>query len=433
MFNYQLTQLKSGLTLIKVPMEQTASLSCLALCNTGSRYESKKDEGLAHFFEHMVAKGTDKYPTAQILSRAIDGIGADFNAFTGKEYTGYYVKAASHHFELVLDVVSDMLLTPRLRQEDIDREMGVIVEELNMYRDMPARHIAELFEEMIFSDQGLAHDIAGNKGTVRSFKTADFQRLLNEWYGLENLIVIVAGDANLLKKKDIDNLVGEMFAKTDQISKRKGKRDLRKWLAGNPISKHLLHLESKQTEQAHFILGWPGIKRQDKRRYSLNLLSTVLGGNMSSRLFTEVREMRGLCYYVHSDMDLYHDTGVFGASAGVDPGRVEEAIKVTANEFHKIKQSKTAVTDQELRRAKDYVAGKMVLGLEDSLSVAQYFGMRQLLHGKIETPEQVLAQIEAVTLDEVNQVAHDLIKDGEMRLALIGPYKDEGKFRSLLV
>ena len=434
MFKHSLSTLESGLPVIKVPMKQTASITCLVLCNTGSRYEAKSRQGIAHFFEHMVFKGTDKFPTAHDLAKTVDSIGAEFNAYTGKEYTGYYVKAASQHLELALDVLSDMLLTPRLRQEDIDREKGVIVEELNMYLDTPASHIGALFDQLVYSQAGLAHNIVGTKQTIRSFTTQHFLDLLRDWYGQGNLLLIMAGDAERLTDPKLELLVAKMFSKGKRGQRQQtNKHDLKKWLVSKQISARKLHVEYKKTEQAHFVLGWPGINHHDQRRYVLAILGNILGGNMSSRLFTEVREKRGLCYYVHSDIDTYHDTGMFGASAGVDPSRVEEAIKVTSQEFSKVATGQQPITADELARAKEYISGKTVLGLEDSDSVAQYFGMKQLIYNEIEDPDRVLAKVKKVTLAQVNQMAKELVRKGQMRLALIGPYKSEEKFAKLLI
>jgi predicted Zn-dependent peptidase len=327
---------------------------------------------------------------------------------------------------MALDVVSDMLLTPTLRQADIDREKGVIIEELNMYVDTPASHISNVFDRMMFGSDGLGHDIIGTKDTIRSMTTQHFQDFLNQWYGLENLVLIVAGDAKVVNSESLLAEINQAFAKGQVSQRQTGKQSLKKFLAANPISEQQLQVVHRQTEQAHFILGWPGLKRSDKDRYAGTLLSTILGGNMSSRLFTEVREKRGLCYYVHSDIDTYHNTGVFGAAAGVDPNRVEEALEVTKQQFTDLVSSDQAqITQQELDKAKAYTAGKMALGLEDSESVAQYFGMKQLLEDKITTPAQVLEKIQAVTLDQVQAMAQRLIAPGEMRLAMIGPFEQK--------
>lgn len=431
MFTHSLTTLPSGLPVITIPMPSVKSVTVLVLANTGSRYEKPKEEGIAHFFEHMVFKGTNKYPTPQSLASTVDSVGADFNAFTSKEYTGYYVKTASQHLHLALDVVSDMLLTPKLRQEDIDREKGVIIEEINMYADNPARHINDLFDRMIFAGSGLGHDIIGSKETVSELKSVDFTHFLQQWYGHGNLLLVMAGDEDVLNSPATLKTVEELFSK-EAGERIKDKVKIQRYIPTHPVAPHRLHVEFKETEQAHFILGWPAVNRSDPRRYALSILGTILGGNMSSRLFNEVREKRGLCYYVHADNDLYHDVGVFGGAAGVDPKRVEEALKVTIGEFESIADGSRPITTDELQKAKDYVAGKMVLGFEDSESVAQYYGMKQLLSNEIETPEAVLAKINQLTLAEVQQIGVDLVLEHELRLAVIGPFKNPEVFEKII-
>jgi predicted Zn-dependent peptidase len=419
MLTHKLHTLKSGLKVITVPME-AASLTVMALSNTGSRYEKESQYGIAHFFEHIVFKGTEKYPHAQDLAEAVDSVGANFNAFTGKEYTGYYVQVASKHFELALDVVSDMLLTPKLRQEDIDREKGVIIEEMNMYADMPASDIGDKFEEMAFRGNGLSHKIIGTKETVKSITTKDFQEFLGTWYGLDNLVVMIAGDKSILDKPETIRQVEEMFAKAGE-RKCSPKHD-----RINGIFSDERHaLVKKKTEQSHFTFGWSGIERESQDRYALGLLSAIIGGNMSSRLFSEVREKRGLCYYVRSEVAQFHEGGLLGGSAGVDPQRVEEAIKVSLDEFHAIVDGSKPITGKELDRAKEYVVGKMTLGLEDSQSVAQYYGLKQLLHGKIETPDAVIEKMRKVSLSDVQDLAEKLIKPGTLRFGLIGDFKED--------
>lgn len=419
MLHHSLTHLKNGLTLIRIPM-QVPSVTVLALTNTGSRYEKPHQYGIAHFFEHMVFKGTAKYPTALDLAEAVDNVGADFNAFTSKEYTGYYVKAASQHLELALDVVSEMLLTPALRQEDIDREKGVIIEELNMYVDTPQRHVADVFDALMYQTSGLAHKIVGSKQTITDMTAADFTTFLKEWYGLANMVLMVVGDASQVgDAAQVETLVNKMFSKEHE-RRAEGAVNLDLYLEGEHGPQRL-SVEERPTEQAHFVIGWPGIDRSDPRRHALSVLGNILGGSMSSRLFTEVREKRGLCYYVYADTDIYHTPGAFGASAGVDPQRLHEALKVTIDQFQQVAAGETPVTAKELQRAKDYLAGKTALGLEDSENVAQYFGLKQLLYGKVETPEEVLAQINKVTLEDVHQVAKELIQPHGLRLAVVGP------------
>lgn len=428
MFEHSIKKLNSGLTTILIPMPGVESVTTLVLVNTGSRYERPKEEGVAHFFEHMVFKGTENYKDSKTLASAIDAIGANFNAFTGKEYTGYYVKSASRHIELALDVVSDMILKPKLRQKDIDRERGVIIEELNMYQDNPMSYVGQLFEQMFFRGSGLSHDIVGSKNTINSLDRADFISFLRQWYGLGNMVLIIAGNADTVSSSKTLKLAEEMFSKEPDKVRPKDKADRSQMLSKiSPVSSDKLVLEKRTTEQAHLILGWPSIGRHDEKRYALNLLSIIMGGNMSSRLFTEVREKRGLCYYVRSDNDMYHDAGVFGASAGVDPGRIEEALTVIKKEFQDVASSKKAITKEELSAAKEYVDGNLTLGMEDSQGVAQYYGMRLLLRDEIETPQEYMEKLRSIKLKEVNELASELIRDREMRLSVIGPYGQKEK------
>jgi predicted Zn-dependent peptidase len=425
--------LKNGLPVLLVEMPSVQSVTALVLTNTGSRYEVPEQAGIAHFFEHMVFKGTEKYGSAQDLASAIDAIGADFNAFTSKEYTGYYVKSASQHLGTSLDVLSDMLLRPLLKQEDIDREKGVIIEEINMYKDNPMHHVANLFEQMAYADFGLNHDIIGTRETVSSLTTADFQSFLSSWYGLPNMLLVLAGDATVLKDKHTLKMIEAAFSKPTGQERVKNKVKLARYYSKEPLSESTLHVEHRPTEQAHVILGWKGLPRtDDENRPILSLLGTLMGGNMSSRLFSEVREKRGLCYYVHSDVDYYHEVGLVGASAGVDPKRVYEAIEVIRAEFAEVATGKKPVTDEELNRAKEYIRGTMTLSFEDSRSVGQSFGMKELLLDRVETLEESLAKMQAVTLDQVNNLASTLFKNANPKLAVIGPFEDKAKFEELI-
>ncbi|AKM81814.1 MAG: Peptidase M16 domain protein [Candidatus Pacebacteria bacterium GW2011_GWF2_38_9] len=438
--SYKQVSLSKGarkLPVIFVDIENSKSVTTMFLANTGSRYEEKKEEGLAHFFEHMVFKGTEKFPTAKELAETLDSIGADFNAFTSKEYTGYYVKSASANFSLALDVLSDMLFRPKLRQEDIDREKGVIIEELNMYADNPSAHIADVFEEMIFTDRALAHQIIGRKESIKSFKNADFKSFLKKFYGPENLLLVVAGGLKDLAKDEA--------AISEQIKKAMSKLKDDRVESKNPFpstdatspaligqksfSQQKFRLVSKDTEQAHFVMAWPALDANHEDRYALQVLSTIIGGNMSSRLFSKVREERGLAYYVHSDSDLYHDTGVFGCSAGVDSSRAEEAIRVSKEVFTDLASGKTKIDSKELLKAKDYLRGKTLLSLESSNSVAQFFGFKKLLRDEEISVEDALKKIEAVTIDDCHRVAKNIIRENELRLAIIGNFKSEEKLR----
>jgi predicted Zn-dependent peptidase len=442
----QLAVADRHLNVMLVDMPGLSSVTVLLLANTGSRYETEQEEGLAHFFEHMVFKGTEHFPTAKLLSEALDRVGADFNAFTSKEYTGYYVRAASRNFSLAVEVLSDMILQPKLLQEDIDRESGVIIEELNMYADMPARQIESLFEEKFYRERGLAHDIVGRKETIKAFKRQDFENLLNRAYGLENLQLVIAGGLESIelpgqKTQKLDRaalwqFLAEQFAKTTEVDRERGKQRQPEWqkesIHRQAFSKERFLLQPKKTEQAHFILAWPALSRKSEKRPVEALLATILGGTMSSRLFTEVREKRGLAYYVSASDDFYHDAGVLACSAGVDPQRLQEAMKVSKAVFEDLASGRAAISEQELDLAKNYLKGKLVLGLEASTSVAQFFGLRKLLSDEVLQPKQLIKRYDAVSKEQLQQLAAEIIQDDAWRFAVIADAQKEEKLRAIL-
>lgn len=411
--------LASGLTVLRIPMEGLQSITVMALVNAGSRYEQDAQAGISHFLEHMVFKGTQRYPTAQVLSEAIDQVGGVFNAFTSKEYTGYYVKLASRDAHLALDVVTDMLCVPQLRQEDVTRESTVIIEEINMYEDLPMDNVGEVFEDLMFEGNNLARRILGSKETVGGMQADQLRAYIHQWYGFKNVVLVVAGDAAAVNDAGL-------LATIDEMTKKGGadrQADPHESYWTKVYGHKRKSIVFKKTEQAHFVFGFPGYHRTHPNRYQLAVLSTLLGKTMSSRLFLEIREKRGLCYYVRSNNDVYHDTGVFGASAGVDPKRVEEAIAATRNEFFAL-LGERPVTDAEVQAAKQNIIGRLLLDMEDSQSVAVWNGMRQLLEGQVQTLEEVIASVEAVTRSQVDAVAHELIKPDELRFALIGPFQE---------
>lgn len=419
--------------LIDVPSSK--SVTTMFLANTGSRYESATEEGLAHFFEHMVFKGTDKYATAKQLAETLDSVGADFNAFTSKEYTGYYVRSAADHFALALDVLSDMIFTPKLSQAEIDREKGVIIEEINMYKDNPSAHVANVFEEMIFAKRELAHPIIGHKEQIQSYTQKDFKKFLSKFYGPENLLLVITGGLKSLatSKKLILQQITQALAKfTDDRADQKNpapKVEVANLsqMAQNSLSTEKFKLVRRETEQAHFVMAWPSFHADHQDRYVLQVLSAIVGGNMSSRLFSKVREELGLAYYVNSDLDFFHDIGLFGCSAGVDQNRAEEAIKVSKEVFAELHSKQAKISASELQRAKDYLRGKTLLGLESNNAVAQFFGLRKLLRGEIISVEAAMAKIDAVNLADLERVVQAVIRPDELRLAIIGNFKNEEK------
>jgi predicted Zn-dependent peptidase len=369
----------------------------------------------------MFFKGTKKRPTAADISSAIDGIGAEFNAFTSKEYTGYYIKASSNHIDLVLDMLSDMLLHSKFDQEEIDRERGVINEELRMYLDTPMRHIGDIYEELLYGDQPLGWDTVGSLETLKNINRDEFLEYLNKFYQSSNMLVSISGGVAQAK---VNQLVDKYFG---EVRNEKVEGFLPVKFKQNKPDVKLVH---KQTEQAHLHLGVRSYPRGSEKKYALALLNSIMGSSMSSRLFIQLRERRGLAYYVRTSVDVYEDAGSFVAGAGVEPSKIEEAIKVILDEFRNI--SNTPLTESEMIKAKEYIKGKLVLELEDSREVSTMFGLQHLLEKKIETPKQYMERIDEVTGEQVQQVAKEIIENSRLNLAIIGPYKEEGRFRKIL-
>lgn len=422
--NYQKRTFSNGLRLITVPMKGVQSVTVMMMVGVGSRYEEKDINGISHFLEHMAFKGTAKRPTALAIASTIDGIGAEFNAFTTKDHTGYYIKAASKHLPLILDVLSDMLLHSKFDAAEIEKERGVIVEEINMYEDTPMRKIGDLYENLLYGDTKLGRDIAGRKEVIRRVKRDDFQAYIERFYGPGSTVVAIAGGSQTYDEQSLRVLVeqylGSWANKTPVPMER----------FSNTQQSPSLLVHFKDTQQAHIAVGMPSYHLTHPDRFKLAIMTTILGGGMSSRMFIEVREKRGLAYYVRASNEQYQDVGNFVTQAGVDVVRIDDAIKVILEQFQKLKE--TGVTDEELTRAKEYLKGRLTLELEDSKSIASLFASSDLLEDSIKTPEEIIAGIDAVTGDQVKEVAQDIFKSSLMNLAVIGPYKEEERFRKLL-
>src|SRR3990170_7009818 len=340
MSGFEKITLDNGLRLILAPLPAFRSITAIILCGAGSRYETKETNGISHFLEHMFFKGTKKRPTAIDISHALDEIGADYNAFTGKETTGYHIKCASQHLALSLDMLSDMLWNSKFDESEIEKERGVIIEELNMYEDTPMRRVAEIYEQVLWGDQPLGWDIGGKKEVIRKIQRADFIKYIEDRYAPNNMVVSIAGDFD--KEKTIET-VKKFFGHT-------AKKAVAGFLAVSENQKKpALKVTYKKTDQAHLVLGFRAFKIGHPERYNSAVLATILGGGMSSRLFVNVREKRGLAYYVRAAGGGYHDTGTLAASAGVDLRRIEDAIKVILAEFAEI--TKKPVSERELKKA----------------------------------------------------------------------------------
>ena len=419
---YTKTILKNGLRLITVPLAHTRAVTCLVMVGAGSKYETKRTNGVAHFLEHMMFKGTKKRPSALEISSLLDGVGSEYNAMTGKEWTGYYVKVASEHLELALDVLSDSYLNSLFLAKEIEKERGVITEEINMYLDTPVRHIGDLWEKLLYGDTPAGWTIAGEKENIATMRREDFMEYLAAHYTGPNTHVVIAGSFNT---RTIKKTVETYFAKVPK--RAAGKKPKTREIQHEP--QFLLH--AKQTDQAHLMVGVRSYDLFSPKRYALSILATILGGGMSSRLFTEVREKRGLAYSVHTSPEHYTDSGYFVTQAGVRKDAAAEALAVILAEYKKIAQD--GLRKGELEKAKHYIEGKLLLGLESSDEFAFFAGEQEVLAGRIRKPDEILRRISEVRADDVQRVARDIFRPEKLNAVLLGPFtpEDEKTFKAL--
>jgi len=421
MIKYKKEVWPNGLRTIYAPMTGTQTVTLLVLVGTGSRYETKDINGISHFLEHMFFKGTTKRPGKSDIAHELDAVGAAYNAFTDKELTGYWVKVDSKHADLAFDVVSDIFLNSTIPAEEIEKERGVIIGEIDMYEDTPTRKIGDLFEALLYGDQPVGWDIAGRKEVIRSIKRPDFVDYLAKYYKSKNVVVAVAGniavaDAKAKVKKYFKTIASgavpkPLICKESQVSPK-------------------IKLSYKDTDQTHLVLGARAYDLFDKRRWPLALLATILGGSMSSRLFIKIRDELGLGYYIRASASLSTDHGYFEVSAGVDKNRLEEAVMAIMAELKKVK--KEGVTESEFKKAKDYIKGTTLLGLESSDEVASFFGLQEVVTRQILTLEEKFSMIDKVKIGDLKKAAEDIFQNSKINLAIIGPVKDEKPFLKLL-
>ncbi|MFL5917212.1 MAG: M16 family metallopeptidase [Gaiellaceae bacterium] len=421
MSTFQLERLDNGLRILTAPMESAQSVTCAIMLAAGSRYETEDTNGIAHFSEHMFFKGTERRPTARDISQEIDTIGGEFNAFTGKEYTGYYVKCAAESRDVALDVLVDMLRNSKFDSEEIDREKGVIIEEMNMYYDTPRDFISGVYEELLYGDQPLGWDIIGRKETIRGATHDTFASYVDRWYRPARMVVGIGGNLGDGLHERIAELLGDLPAAET------GDPDAAN-VSVNGAAQVKVH--TKSSDQAHICLGVHSYPLEHPDRYPLQVLSMVLGGGMSSRLFTEVRERRGLAYYVYGLNHSYTDAGSLYAQAGVDINRIDDAVTTIAAELKKIAED--AVPEEELEKAKSFAKGRFVLQLETSQGLIMFGLRREVLESRTPDPEEILAEIDKVVAEDVQRVARDLIERRGLNLAVIGPFDDPARFEKLL-
>ncbi len=417
---FKKTTLDNGLRVITNKLDGTKAVTVLVLVGAGSRYENREIRGISHFLEHMFFKGAEKYKNTKEVSEAVDSVGGEFNAFTGKEYAGYYVKVASEHVNVACDVLSDMLVNSKFAQEEIEKERGVILEEYNMYQDTPMYQIGWNFENLVFGDQPLGWDQIGTKELIKGVMHKDFVDYKEKLYTPDNVVIAVVGniendEAVDLIQKYFGMKAGEKAYEFEGLVEKAGGQ---------------VNLKEKKTEQAHIAIGFPGYSEMHKDHWTWKLIAVVLGGNMSSRMFLGVREAKGLAYYIHTSTDNYVDGGILVTNAGVDLKRIDEAVAGIVEEYRRFRDE--GLPEAELLKSKSFLKGKMVLGLEDSEEYAHLLGKYELLHGVMRSPEEIMKMIDAVKISDIKRVCDDLLKEEALKLAVIGPFGDEEHFKELL-
>ena len=419
---HKIHTLKNGLRIVLVPRKESKTATVMVMSGTGSRYEDATENGLAHFLEHMFFKGTKKRPSAKAISEELDGIGAHYNAFTAKERTAYYAKVASRYLDTALDVISDIFINSALPSGEITKEKGAIIQEIDMYEDMPMRTIDNVFDALIFgSEHPLGRTILGPKGNIRAFTRKNFATYLKRNYTPLNTVVCVAG-------KFSEEKVTARIKKEFGGLKHGNPPDAISFASEQGAPR--VSIKEKKTDQTQLMLGVPAYPYLHKDEYVLAVLSTILGGGMSSRLFMEVREKRGLAYSVHSWAEKYPDAGYFVVQAGVEHGKLEKTVQVILAEFKKIK--KVNASEAELKKAKQYIKGTAALALETTDALAENVASSLINLGRVRTLDEITTGIDAVTASDIQRVARDIFKTNSLNLAIIGPHLENRKFLSLL-
>ncbi len=407
--NFKKTTLPNGLRVITVPVKGNPSVMVLVTVETGSNYETKAQNGLSHFLEHMCFKGTTKRPKASLIAKELDALGATNNAFTSNEFTGYYAKASKKHFSKLFEIISDLYLNPTLPAEDLEKEKGVILEEISMYEDLPQRKIWYVLSELMYGDVPAGRSILGPRENIKKFKRKDFVNYRDKHYVASSTVVIVAGDINetaVLKEvnKHFKNISqGSKSSKLAVKEKQKSPR---------------LSIHRKKTDQTHMILAFRAYKANDKRVPALSVLSAILGQGMSSRLFNKLRDEMGACYYVRAGNEERTDHGVFTISTGVNISRVKEVLKVLLDECSKL--TKTPVSSEELKKVKEHIIGHLYMGIETTDAAAEFYANQEIINGKLKTPQEFEKEVRKVTAGDVLKVAKEIFRNEKLNLAIVG-------------
>lgn len=426
---------KNNLSFLTVPMPGAKTVAVLVLIGTGAKYEAKHESGVSHFLEHLFFKGTKKYPTPMALSSAIDAIGGECNAFTSKEFTGYYMKVASAKADIALSMVSEMLLHPKFDAEEMEKERGVIIEEINMYEDNPMMSVEDVLEACFYGDTPAGRDTAGSKETVSAMTRDDVVRYFSAQYQPHNTLVCLAGNFSKTFVAQAEKTFAG-FASKHQAGHFREKEAVAVTQTA-PQAK----IKFKQTDQAHFSLGVHALPHGHPDETILKVMAVILGGSMSSRLYNEIREKRGLAYYIRTSAEGYTDCGYLASQGGVRVEALKETIKITLAEYAKL--TTTLVPQKELGRVKDMIKGRVLLGLESSDDMGEWYARQAVMkmtqertgqgsRAKLYSPEEFFKKIDAVTAADIKRVAKSIFTADKLNLAVIGPYKNEAEFKKLL-
>ena len=417
---YQSTVLDNGLRVLTSTMAHTRSVTMAMFIGAGSRYESDDIAGVSHFLEHLLFKGTKNWPTARELSEAVEGVGGVMNASTDREMTIYWCKVAKPHSHQALAVLVDMMLSPLLDPGEIEKEREVVLEELRMTNDYPSNRVDLLIDETLWPGQPMGRDVGGSQESVSNITTEQIHDYTRHQYAPSNVVVVVAGD--VIHEEMVDTL-GDAF---------------KDWASAEPMSWYpvedgqeapRLRVEQRKTDQAHICLGLPGLPLTHPDRFALGLMNVILGEGMSSRLFLELRENQSLAYDVHSSINLFRDCGSLVVYCGVEPQKSERAVAAILEQLNGLQ---SGIPQGELEKARELSKGRMLLRMEDSRSVAMWLGAQETLTGSVRTVDEVVERLDAVTTDDVERVAGDLIKQEMLNLAVVGPYRSDRRFRKLL-
>lgn len=407
--------------IVLAPKPDSMAATVLVLVEAGSEYETKNINGLSHFLEHLCFKGTVKRPRPGMIAEELDSLGSEYNAFTGQEFTGYWAKAEFHKLPQIIDLVADLYLNPVFSANEIEKERGVVIEEINMYEDMPMRKVQDLFMELLYGDQPAGWDVAGNKDILMKLTREDFIKYRGEHYCPPATVVVVAGK---FKEEEVVNQIKSLFEELPQKEKRIKPKTKEEQKKPNIL------LKFKKADQSHLVLGVRAFSVMEKKRHAIDILADVLGGGMSSRLFRRIREELGAAYYVRAGVDLFLDHGYLSVSSGVNHPKIFEVIQAILQEFKRL--TLEPVPAAELKKTKDHLLGGLVLGLETSDGLASFHGEQEILMGDPKELENTMKNIQAVTSEEIMEVAKIIFKDNRLNLAVIGPSRNKAPFKKIL-